>query len=172
MKNKTLPILLIFFFIFIFIVFYNALNNSNIYTPNTYIKKDIPSFTARSFYSNNEFVSEIFFIKDEYYLLNIWASWCVPCRDEHSILMALSTNSKLKIIGLNYKDDIIKAKEFLKELGDPYSNIIIDKDGTKAIEWSAYGVPESFIIHENKILKKYIGPLNLKSLNEIKEFIK
>ena len=86
--------------------------------------------------------------------------------------MELTKNDNLKVIGINYKDTKKNAKIFLEELGNPYDNIIFDKEGTNAIEWGAYGVPESFLINSNKIIKKYIGPLNAGSMEEIKSFIK
>ena len=104
--------------------------------------------------------------------MNIWASWCVPCRDEHPFLLNLSKLDNIEIIGLNYKDNNQKAKKFLNELDNPYKVILSDKDGTIAIEWGAYGVPETFLIHDKKIIKKFIGPLNTNSLLEIKKFIK
>ena len=73
---------------------------------------------------------------------------------------------------MNYKDNLKNAKNFLEELGDPYKEIFTDVDGTIAIEWGAYGVPESYLIYNNKIIKKYIGPLNQKFINEIKLLIK
>ena len=104
--------------------------------------------------------------------MNIWASWCVPCRDEHPFLMNLSNQKNLEIIGLNYKDDNKKAKIFLKELDNPYKIIFSDISGTIAIEWGAYGVPETFLISDKKIIKKFIGPLDNSSLIEIKKLIK
>jgi cytochrome c biogenesis protein CcmG/thiol:disulfide interchange protein DsbE len=86
--------------------------------------------------------------------------------------MELKNNDRLKVIGMNYKDNKENAKNFLKELGNPYDKIIFDSKGTYAIEWGAYGVPESFLISNNKIIKKYIGPLNKVSFEEIKSFIK
>ena len=73
---------------------------------------------------------------------------------------------------INYKDNNKKAKTFLNELGSPYEIILSDKDGTIAIEWGAYGVPETFLIHEKKIIKRFIGPLNQNSLIRIKEIIR
>ena len=81
-------------------------------------------------------------------------------------------DDNLKVIGLNYKDTKKNANNFLKELGNPYSIIIFDNKGTNSIEWGAYGVPESFLINNNKIIKKYIGPLSKVSMEEIKSFIK
>ena len=75
--------------------------------------------------------------------MNIWASWCVPCRDEHPFLINLSNQRNIEIIGLNYKDDVEKAKLF-KKFDSPYKFIFSDIDGTIAINWGAYGVPETF----------------------------
>ena len=86
--------------------------------------------------------------------------------------MELKNNDRLKVIGMNYKYTKNNAKNFLKELGNPYDKIIFDSKGTHAIEWGAYCVPESFLISNNKIIKKYIGPLNKASVEEIKSYIK
>ena len=172
MKNKLIPLSIFLFFIVIFIIFYRGLQNTNIYTPNTKSSFEVPSVSVRLF-NSNEIVNTLeIFSSDKFYLLNIWSSWCVPCRQEHSILMELTKNDNLKVIGINYKDTKKNAKNFLKELGNPYDSIIFDNEGTNAIEWGAYGVPESFLINSNKIIKKYIGPLNAGSMEEIKSFIK
>ena len=86
--------------------------------------------------------------------------------------MNLNLHNKIDIIGMNYKDNLKNAQNFLKELGNPYSDIFIDFDGTIAIEWGAYGVPESFLIHNNKIIKKYIGPLNQQLIDEMEMLMK
>jgi len=172
MKNKLIPLLIFLVFTVIFIIFYKGLQNSNIYTPNSKSSFEVPSVSVKLF-NSNEIVNTLeIFSSDKFYLLNIWSSWCVPCRQEHSILMELTKNDNLKVIGINYKDTKKNAKNFLEELGNPYDNIIFDKEGTNAIEWGAYGVPESFLINSNKIIKKYIGPLNAGSMEEIKSFIK
>jgi len=172
MKKKLLPFLVILIFGIIFIIFYKGLEDTNIYTPNLNVKKNIPTFNSKDFYSDISLKSEDFFEPDKIYLLNIWSSWCVPCRQEHSLLMMLAQNDKINIIGLNYKDNKKNAVNFLQELGNPYKKIFIDLDGTKAIEWGAYGVPESFLIYNNKIIKKYIGPLNQNLISEMKQLIK
>ena len=124
-------------------------------------------------FDTNQSVNTIeIFQSDKLYLLNIWSSWCVPCREEHPFLMELKKNKQLKVVGMNYKDTKKNAKNFLKELGNPYDKIIFDNKGTNAIEWGAYGVPESFLINKDKIIKKYIGPLNKQSIEEIKSYIK
>ena len=86
--------------------------------------------------------------------------------------VAIGSENNLEMIGLNYKDNIVNANNFLEQLKNPYRKILIDLDGTLAIEWGAYGVPESFLIKNGKIIKKVIGPLNEKSLLEIKDLIK
>ena len=172
MKNFFLPILFVIIFIIIFVVFYKGLKNTNIYTPDVKINNEVPSFSAKSFYSNEKINSSDVFEIDKFYLLNIWSSWCVPCKDEHPILMELNTNNAIVVIGINYKDNKENAVNFLSQLGNPYQRIFLDKNGTLSIEWGAFGVPESFIIYNKKILKKYIGPLNKETLLEIKQLIK
>ena len=172
MKSKLVQYSIILIFLIIFVVFYKSLKDTNIYTPEVKINNDIPIFITELLISNEELSSTEIFETDKFYLLNIWASWCVPCRDEHPILMSLSKNNKLTIIGMNYKDNKKNAKSFLDELGNPYEKIIVDKNGTNSIEWGAFGVPETFIIYNNKIIKKYIGPLNQELLMEIQKIIK
>ena len=172
MKNKLIPLSIISVFIIIFIIFFKGLQNTNIYTPDAKSILEVPSVSVKLF-NSNEIVNTLeIFSSDKFYLLNIWSSWCVPCRQEHSILMDLTKNDNLKVIGINYKDTKKNANNFLKELGNPYDKIIFDYKGTNSIEWGAYGVPESFLINKNKIIKKYIGPLSEESMKEIKLFIK
>ena len=172
MKDKLLPIFITLVFTIIFIIFYKGLQNSNIYTPETKINYEIPSFSAELFYKEKIVNSSDLFKLDKFYLLNIWSSWCVPCRQEHPLLMNLGGNNNIELIGINYKDSKTNAKNFLSELGNPYRKIIFDKKGVNAIEWGAYGVPESFLIKDGIIIKRYIGPLNQKLLSEINQLIK
>ena len=172
MKNKILPVSLIIIFIIIFLIFYLDLHETNIYTPKSEINKNIPLFSSELFNKEKKVSSSEIFNSNKFYLLNIWSSWCVPCRQEHSLLMDLAKKNNTQIIGLNYKDNKINAQNFLNELGDPYEKIIYDKDGIYAIEWGAFGIPESFLIYDKKIIKKYLGPLNKESVEEIKSLTK
>ena len=173
MKNKLNLFVVIIFLSFCFIIFYKGLNNPNTYSPKIKSEKKIPIFEAKDFNSSVYLNSIQIFEEDVFYIVNIWASWCVPCRTEHPLLMKLSKNQSVKLVGLNYKDNLNNAKKFIDEFGNPYSQIIIDNDGTLSVEFGAYGVPETFIIDKNKmIIKKFIGPIDKKIVEEIKLIIK
>ena len=171
MRIKFFPIISIIIFFIIFIIFYKGLQNSSIYTPTVNIQKKIPVFETKIFNTNDNINSDKIFDSKKFYIMNIWSSWCVPCREEHSFLMDLSSNNNIEIIGLNYKDKYENAKNFLSKSNNPYNFIFLDKDGIIAIEWGAYGVPESFLIYKKEIIKKIIGPLDQNSLREIKKLI-
>ena len=172
MKINLIPLSIIILFIVFFTIFFKGLKTSNIYVPNFLLEKEIPLFTAELFNTKKMINSDEIFKDNKYYLMNIWASWCVPCREEHEFLMDLKKEKNLELIGLNYKDNILNAENFLNELKNPFTNIFLDKNGLIAIEWGAYGVPESFLIYNKKIIKKIVGPLNDRSIIEIKKLIK
>ena len=173
MKKKFNLSIIIIFLSFSFVIFYKGLNNSSTYTPQIIDKKNIPIFKAKDFNSNAYVDSEKIFKEDIFYVVNIWASWCVPCRIEHPLLMELSKIQSLKLIGFNYRDNQINAKNFVNKFGNPYSKILIDNDGILAVEFGAYGVPETFVIDKNKkIIRKFVGPLNQEIVDEIKLIVK
>ena len=173
MKNKFSLFVVFILLSFCFVIFYKGLNNPNTYSPKIKDKKNIPIFEAKDFNSSVYLNSEKIFEDDVFYIVNIWASWCLPCRTEHPLLMKLSKNQSIKLVGLNYKDNLNNAKKFINEFGNPYSQIIIDNDGTLSVEFGAYGVPETFLIDKNKmIIKKFIGPIDKKIVEEIKLTIK
>jgi len=98
-------------------------------------------------------------------LVNVFASWCVPCRQEHPLFMALAERG-VPIYGINYKDKPEQARAWLAELGDPYRRIGADRDGRVAIEWGVYGVPETFVIDaEGRIRHRHVGPLRPEDLD-------
>lgn len=100
-------------------------------------------------------------------LVNVFASWCIPCREEHPILMALAADERLNIVAINYKDKTEGALSFLKELGTPYAAIGVDPRGAAAIDWGVYGIPESYLVApDGTILYKRVGPFDDKSLAE------
>ena len=173
MKIKFIFSIIVIFLSFCFIIFYKGLSNSNIYSPKINDKKNIPTFEAKDFNSNFYLDSKQIFEKNSFYIVNIWASWCTPCRKEHPFLMKLSKSKSVILIGLNYKDNFNNAKKFLNELGNPYSQILIDKNGLLSIEFGAYGVPETFVVNKRKIIiKKFIGPINEEIFDQIEQIIK
>jgi cytochrome c biogenesis protein CcmG/thiol:disulfide interchange protein DsbE len=95
-------------------------------------------------------------------LVNVWGSWCAPCREEHPVLMALAQDKRFEIAGLNYKDQPENARRFLGDLGNPFTAIGVDPVGRTAIDWGVYGVPETFLVgRDGKILFKHVGPLTV-----------
>jgi cytochrome c biogenesis protein CcmG/thiol:disulfide interchange protein DsbE len=98
-------------------------------------------------------------------LVNFWASWCVPCRQEHPIILSLSRDPRLTVVGVNYKDGSENALRFLGELGNPFSAIGLDPNGKMAIDWGVYGIPETYLVGaDGTILYKKVGPFDEKSL--------
>lgn len=98
-------------------------------------------------------------------IVNIFASWCVPCRLEHPALMKLAKDSRIKLVGINYKDAPQKAAAFLQENGNPFAAIGIDTTGRSSIDWGVYGVPETFVIDRaGRIILRHVGPIDEKSL--------
>ena len=101
--------------------------------------------------------SEKILVDSDYYILNIWSSWCGPCRKEHPKLMELSKNPSVKLIGINYRDNPKNAKNFIKKFGNPFSFIFVDINGIISIELGAYGVPETIVVNKDrKIIKKFV----------------
>ena len=93
-------------------------------------------------------------------LVNVFASWCAPCREEHPLLLDLSQDKRFEIVGLNYKDEPENARRFLGDLGNPYAAVGMDEAGRAAIDWGVYGVPETFLIgRDGTILLKHVGPV-------------
>jgi cytochrome c biogenesis protein CcmG/thiol:disulfide interchange protein DsbE len=104
-------------------------------------------------------------IKGKLTLVNVFASWCVPCRQEHPILKSLAEQGQLNIVGINYKDRNDNALRFLGELGNPYKAIGVDPNGKAAIDWGVYGIPESYLVGpDGTILYKKVGPFDQQSL--------
>jgi cytochrome c biogenesis protein CcmG/thiol:disulfide interchange protein DsbE len=94
-------------------------------------------------------------------LVNVWASWCAPCREEHPVLLELSNDQRFAIAGLNYKDKPENARRFLGDLGNPFKAVGVDQNGRTAIDWGVYGVPETFLVgKDGKVAFKHVGPLS------------
>lgn len=106
-------------------------------------------------------------VKGKLTLVNVFASWCIPCRDEHPLLKQLAEDGRLNIVAINYKDKNENALRFLGELGNPYKAIGIDPNGKAAIDWGVYGIPESYLVApDGTIIYKRVGPFDDISLKE------
>lgn len=126
--------------------------------PSPLIGKPAPTFELPLLNSSGVFNSEEF--KGKITLLNVWASWCYACRQEHETIKHLA-KSGMYIIGYNYKDKKLDAQRWLAQLGNPYRLVIADEDGRAAIDWGVYGAPETFLIDEQGIIRhKVIGPVS------------
>ena len=170
--KKINYILISILFSFLFIILYFSLGNQRVYDTKDLIGKKISEVEINLFQSS-ETINTKEFIKNEFTIINFWASWCGPCRKEHPNLVRLSRIKNLKIVGINFKDDKENAKSFLKENGNPFDILTEDKDGKNSVNFGVYGIPETILIDsELKILKKYIGPLNIKEVNEIRKIVK
>tara|TARA_B110000196_G_scaffold293550_1_gene281943 strand:+ start:53 stop:583 length:531 start_codon:yes stop_codon:yes gene_type:complete len=168
MKKKILilPTLLFLSILLVFLYLLSIERNPSD-VPSQLINKKIPTFKTNYLLSDKKIVStEIF--KKEIILVNFFATWCKPCRDEHLYIKRFSNNESIKIVGINYKDNSQKTVKWLKELGNPYSVVIEDRNGKIAIDWGVYGIPETFIIDSNGIIKyRHVGPVNKKIYKKI-----
>jgi cytochrome c biogenesis protein CcmG/thiol:disulfide interchange protein DsbE len=105
--------------------------------------------------------------KGQVTLLNVWASWCIPCRDEAPLLMQLAADQRIRVAGINYKDQPENARRFLGRYGNPFTANGVDSNGRAAIEWGVYGVPETFVLDRaGRISYKLIGPITPESLEQ------
>ena len=147
------------------------MNRETNYSTDYLVGKKLTKFNLKSFHEKNIYTNEDL-KKNDYTLINFWASWCAPCRVEHPYLMQLSKEKNLKILGVNFKDKKINASKFLNELGNPYNDLAKDITGKQSVNFGIYGIPESILVNnETMILKKFIGPLNNQDINYIKDII-
>jgi cytochrome c biogenesis protein CcmG/thiol:disulfide interchange protein DsbE len=101
-------------------------------------------------------------------LVNVWASWCVPCHDEAPLLTQIAQDKRLQLVGINYKDAPDNARRFLGRYGNPFNLVGVDSNGRAAIEWGVYGVPETFIVgRSGKILYKLVGPVTPENIDTV-----
>ena len=134
--------------------------------PSPLVDKPAPAFSLPELHDPARTVTRANLTEDVS-LLNVWASWCVACRQEHPLLMSLADAGIVPIYGLNYKDDRDDAIQWLSRLGNPYRAIAADRDGRVGIDWGVYGVPETFVVDRNGVIRyKHIGPLDETALRE------
>lgn len=135
--------------------------------PSALIGKKAPSLDLPPLEGSNTAALTDTAMKGKLTLVNVFASWCVPCRQEHPILKDLANDSRISIVGINYKDRNDNALRFLGELGNPYRAIGVDPNGKAAIDWGVYGIPESYLVGpDGTILYKKVGPFDERSLSQ------
>ena len=128
--------------------------------PSALLNKILPTFSSINLYEKEEiFLSDS--LKEKYTLINFFASWCTPCRAEHHLFFKIKKEiPELFILGFSHKDDLDNSKKYLKEEGNPYSFVGIDRDGKIAFEFGVFGLPETFIVNKDgEIIYKHTGPL-------------
>lgn len=134
--------------------------------PSPLIDKPAPAFTLQELHAPGKSLSAED-LKGQVWLLNVWASWCVSCREEHPLIVELGRANVVPIYGLNYKDKPDAAMAWLGEMGNPYKASIVDGDGRVGIDYGVYGVPETFVIDRDGIVRyKQIGPVTPQALKE------
>jgi len=146
-------------FAILVVFFWTGLNLNPTEIPSPLIGKPSPNFELPQLRDSTlRFTQEN--LQGDVSLLNVWATWCVGCRQEHDYLMQVARESDVPIYGLNYKDDRNKAIAWLDQLGDPYRATAFDVEGAVSIDWGVYGAPETFLIDAEGIVRyKHIGPL-------------
>ena len=128
--------------------------------PSPFLGKPAPQFELPSLTDPSKTVSNADFGNDMT-LVNVWATWCVGCRQEHDFLLQLAESGSIRMFGLNWRDNQVEAQGWLQELGNPYIATAYDEDGRAGINWGVYGAPETFLVGpDGKVLYKHLGPLN------------
>lgn len=169
--KRYLPIIL---FLVLFFSLLQSLFQDEMDIPSPLIGKNMPSFSLKRLGENTTITDQD--LLGEVALINVWATWCVGCKEEHELLLSLAEEPSinLSIIGINWKDKDQLAIRWLDELGNPYQEILSDPIGNTAIDFGVYGAPESFLIDRDGFIRyKHIGPLTLSVwINEIQPLIK
>jgi cytochrome c biogenesis protein CcmG/thiol:disulfide interchange protein DsbE len=154
MLKYIIPLLL-FIIMAIFLALGLNLKPSEI--PSPLLNRPAPVFSALKLNATTEKLSPVD-LKGKVWLFNVWASWCVSCRSEHPVLNQLAQQQAVVIVGLNYKDDPEAAKQWLATLGNPYNDSVMDADGRIGLDWGVYGVPETFVMDKQGIVRyKHTG---------------
>ena len=168
MKKQILVLPLIIFILLLSAFFYLLVidrNPSEI--PSNLLNKNVPTFETNILFKNKRFISKNEFGK-EITLVNFFATWCKPCLNEHKYIKLFSDEKKLRVIGVNYKDKPNNTKKWLEKLGNPYSEVLLDKNGNIGIDWGVYGIPETFVINSEGVIKyRHVGAITKKDFNKI-----
>ena len=161
--KKFIPLIL---FLFIAIFLYFSLNSNSSKLPSPLLGKMFPNIEAKDFYSDESVLLTDLF-SDNISLVNVWASWCVTCRQEHQMMMKIANNKDLQLIGINYKDTRADGEKYLEVMGNPFDVIVFDPSGKIGLNLGVYATPETFLVNQQGvILYKHIGAIDSKIWEE------
>lgn len=149
-------------------VFALNINRDPNYIPSVLIDKPAPEFMLPAIEGLDRPGFDTAALKGEVSLVNVFASWCIPCRDEHPVLTKLKAETGIRLFGINQKDVPENARAFLEELGNPYDAAGADANGRVSIDWGVYGVPETFLLDRNGVIVlKIVGPLSEEAVESV-----
>ena len=147
-------------------VFFRGLQLDPSEVPSPLIGKPAPAFDLQELRDTDRRITDQS-LKGQVSLVNVWATWCAGCRQEHDTLLGIADSGEVPIVGLNYKDDRVAALSWLDRLGDPYVANAFDEDGRVSIDWGVYGAPETFVVDKAGVVRhKHIGPLTPRIVQE------
>lgn len=165
MKAKFLVPLALFLVLAGFLGYGLTLNPREV--PSPLVDKPAPEFRLATLAAPDTALG-LSDMRGKVWLLNVWASWCVSCRQEHPVLMQFARENVVPLVGLNYKDTRPEALDWLREHGDPYTVSIVDADGRVGIDYGVYGVPETFLIDKAGVIRyKHIGPVTAEAVRNV-----
>ena len=172
MQVKIIKLLISSIIIFIIGVFFISLDKNTSYDTKG-LEGQILKNVKLSHLKKSTFITEKYLKKNNFTLINFWASWCGPCRLEHPFLLKLKKEENLKLLGVNFKDKKKNAINFLNNYGDPYHQLTKDEFGKYSINFGIYGIPESILVNKDLVvIKKFIGPITENDYIYIKKIIK
>ena len=164
MNRYLIPLVV---FVSLVVLFRIGLNYDPHLVPSPLICKPVPAFTLPDLRDSSTSINATD-LRGQIFLLNVWASWCVECRNEQPVLMDYARKHKVPIYGLNYKDTRTEAIQWLDRYGDPYVHSFYDQSGRVGIDFGVYGVPETFVVDRDGIIRdKYIGPVTEEVMKNI-----
>ena len=161
--KKIIPLIV---FVVIAIFLYFSLQSTSSKLPSPLLGKMFPNVEGRDFYSNESVLLASLF-SDKISLVNVWASWCVTCRQEHQMMMKIADNRDLQLIGINYKDTRAEGERYLEVMGNPFDIIVFDPNGKIGLDLGVYATPETFLVNQQGVvLHKHIGAIDSKVWEE------
>jgi len=161
--KKFIPLII---FVVIAVFLYFSLNSTSSKLPSPLLGKMFPNIEAKDFYSDESVLLTDLF-SDNISLVNVWASWCVTCRQEHQMMMKIANNKDLQLIGINYKDTRADGEKYLEVMGNPFDVIVFDPSGKIGLDLGVYATPETFLVNQQGvILYKHIGAIDSKIWEE------